>query len=250
MRTVLEAIKKYKHICWYPSAGADFRSLLFISDWYCKKYNLPLDKGQEMPDLYVLTDYAGFPVWYGEDYEREGEDFLKPGFCLVDNAYYSNSTKVTVKTVERLRDLHLSFDRELADFDNNSLYNAAFLMEVEVESVLEGIVTKYDATVLYVMALNESFYRELILPNRVRVEYQVLVRYGEGILGGARLNPAWIIRAYKNLGTKYLISEWDYVSDAENDTKSFDPMPRLKEIYTISGKQWSQHDMIGWYKVR
>ena len=44
--------------------------------------------------------------------------------------------------------------------------------------------------------------------------------------------------------------EWDYVSAAENDMESYNPMPRLKNIYTINGKQWSQHDMIGWYKVR
>lgn len=249
MRTVLEAIKPYKHICWYPSAGRDFRSLLFISDWYCNKFNLPKDEGQEMPDLYVFTDYVGFPVWYREDYEREGKGFLKPGFCLVDNAYYSNSTKITVKAVERLRDLNLSFDRELADFDNNSLYNSAFLMEVEVESMLEGVVTKYGTTVLYVMALNEAFYQEFILPNQIRMEYQVIVRYGEGMFGGARLHPAWIIKSYKDLETRYLISEVDYVTEAAKKDESGMPGPSLERIHTINGKQWSQHDEIGWYKI-
>ena len=249
MRTVLEALKNYNHICWYPSAGRDFRSLLFISDWYCKKFNLPKDEGQELPDLYILTDYSGFPVWYGDDYDREGMEFLKPSFCLVDNAYYYNSTKITVKTVERLRDLNLSFDRELASFDNNSLYNSAFLIEVEVESMLEGVLTKYDATILYVTALNEAFYKEFILPNQIKVEYQVLVRYGEGICGGAKLHPAWIIRSYKELGTRYLISEVDYVTETSKEDKSGVSGPVLERIYTINGKQWSQHDEIGWYKI-
>ena len=51
MRTTEEAIKQYKHICWYPSAGHDFRELLYISDWYYQKNNVPRDRGQKMPDL-------------------------------------------------------------------------------------------------------------------------------------------------------------------------------------------------------
>ena len=57
-------------------------------------------------------------------------------------------------------------------------------MEVEVESMLDGVVTTYGATVLYVTVLNELFYN-FLLRCHVKVEYEVLVRYGEGIGGGA-----------------------------------------------------------------
>lgn len=250
MRSTVDALKQFKHICWYPSAGMDFRPLLFISGWYCGKFGISMDEGQEMPDLFVLTDYCGFPSYFREEYKKEGFDFLKPGFRLIENEYYSNSTKITVKSVERLRDLGLPFDRELACFDNNQAYNSSFLMEVEVESKLDGIVTTYDANVLYITALNELFYNEIILRHHIKVEYQVLVRYGEGIGGGAMLNPSWIIRSYKELGTKYLISELRYVDDAEIDENSDKPMPVLEKIYSINAKQWSQHDAeIGWHRV-
>ena len=44
MRITLEVLKEYNHICWYPSAGVDFKPLLFISDWYYKKNNVPRTK--------------------------------------------------------------------------------------------------------------------------------------------------------------------------------------------------------------
>jgi len=250
MRTTEEAIRQYKHICWYPSAGRDFRPLLFLSDWYCRKNGLDLDEGQEMPDLYIFTDYVGFPVWFGDEYEKEGFDFLKPGFHLIENEYYSNSTKITIKCVERLVDFRFSFDRNLACMDSTPAYNSSFLMEVEVESKLEGVVTTYDATVLYITAFNETLYREFILRHHIKVEYQVLVRYGEGMGGGARIHPSWIIRSYRELGTKYLISELRYVEEAREDESTDKPMPVLEKIYSINAKQWSQHDAeIGWHRV-
>lgn len=247
MRTTQEAIRQYKHICWYPSAGKDFRSLLFLSEWYFRKNDLSLDEGQELPDLFVFTDYLGLSDYYEEEYEKEGFEFLKPGFRLIENEYYSNSTKITVKSVERLRDTGLPFSREYAAFDKSRAYNSSFLMEVEVESMLDGVVTTYSATVLYVTVLNELFYN-FLLRCHVKVEYQVLVRYGEGF-GGAMGGPDWIILSYRELGTKYLITEYRYVEDAKNKADIDDPLPVLTQFHSVSAKQWSEHDNIGWFKV-
>ena len=81
------------------------------------------------------------------------------------------------------------------------------------------------------------------------MEYQVLVRYGEGIGGGAMNGPDWIILSYRELGTKYLITEYRYVEDAENKADKADPMPVLEQFHSVSGKQWSEHDNIGWFRV-
>ncbi|MCR5616164.1 MAG: hypothetical protein K6F45_08380 [Saccharofermentans sp.] len=43
MRSVEEVIRLFEHVCWYPSAGSDFRPLLFLSDWYYKKNDVPMD---------------------------------------------------------------------------------------------------------------------------------------------------------------------------------------------------------------
>lgn len=55
--------------------------------------------------------------------------------------------------------------------------------------------------------------------------------------------------SYKGLGVRYLISEVDYVTEAAKKDESGMSGPVLERIYTINGKQWSQHDEIGWYKI-
>ena len=40
-------IKSYKRICWYPSAGADFRELLFLSEQYCKRKDVPVSSTEQ-----------------------------------------------------------------------------------------------------------------------------------------------------------------------------------------------------------
>lgn len=99
MRTTEEAIKQFKHICWYPSAGKDFRPLLFISNWYYKKNNVPIDDGQEFPDLFILTDHCGLfdshgdTSCLGDAYYQLKEGFCEPNAQLVD-IEYKNSSKV------------------------------------------------------------------------------------------------------------------------------------------------------------
>ncbi|MBR3247109.1 MAG: hypothetical protein IKG03_01775 [Clostridiales bacterium] len=89
MRTTKDAIKKFKHICWYPSAGKDLRPLLFISDWNYKKNNVPMDEGQEFPDLFILTDLCGFFDSYGDSdclgdaYYQLNDGFCEPGSSLI-----------------------------------------------------------------------------------------------------------------------------------------------------------------------
>ena len=93
MKTVSEAIRNYKHICWYPSAGVDFKPLLFISDWYYKKNNVPIDEGQVLPDLFIFTDYAGFHAidmelsGFGDDYEQIQNSYCESGFGFIEISY-------------------------------------------------------------------------------------------------------------------------------------------------------------------
>ena len=63
---LIDEIKKFKHICWYPSAGADFRALLFFSEAfysdysgffrYSKPYAYPDDAERIVPDLFIFND--------------------------------------------------------------------------------------------------------------------------------------------------------------------------------------------------
>ena len=252
MRTTEEAIKQFKHICWYPSAGKDFRPLLFISDWYYKKNNVPRDEGQELPDLFILSDYCGLFNSNGdvsclEDayYQLWGGSF-EPGSCLMRVNYKNSSTEINVKKYEKLRNLYLPFSRRYASFGKSSDYNSSRLLNVEVVSRINNVVNRYETSILYVATLNEYFANNFLIPNGIRTEYQVIVAYGA--FGGGRIGPQWIVQRYQEFGTKYLIGNeygWCHLSEDYPDK----PVPLCEAIYGINGEQWSKGQPVIWYKL-
>ena len=254
MRTVEKAIKQYNHICWYPSAGEDFKPLLFISDWYYKKNNVPMDEDQVLPDLFIFTDYAGFHSRdnelrdYGDAYEQIQNSFCKPGSCFIHVSYKNSSTDITVKSFEKLRDLHLPFDTSLASCEKGPDYNSAFLMKVEVRSRINETVNTYETSIMYVAALNEIFAERVLVPNRIKTEYLIIIRYGTGFGGGNGKGFAWILSDYKELGIKYLVTS-HCVHGEFSETESNKPYPQLTDIYGIDGKQWTKDVSVVWYKL-
>lgn len=252
MRTAEEAIKKYKHICWYPSAGKDFRPLLFISDWYYKKNNVPRNAGQEIPDLFIFTDLCGLFDSHGDDsclgdaYYQLREGFCEPGSSLIRTSYKNSSTEIVVKKYERLRDLNLPFDKEYAHFDKASDYNSSLLLNVEVISRINDVINRYETCILYVAALNEFFADNFLLPNGIKIEYQVIVAYGA--FGGGHYGPQWILQKYKDFGIKYLIGNdygWSHMFEDYPDK----PAPHFDVLYRIDGEQWSKGSPVVWYKL-
>lgn len=252
MRTTEETIKHFKHICWYPSAGKDFRPLVFISDWYYKKNMVPKDDGQEFPDLFIFTDLCGLFDSHGDDsclgdaYYQLKEGFCKPGSRLIRVSSKNSSTEIIVKKHERLRDLNIPFDQECAYFDKASDYNSSLLLNVEVVSRIDDVLNRYETSILYVAVLNEFFANNFLLPNRIKIEYQVIVAYGG--FGGGHYGPQWILQKYKEFGTKYLIGNdygWSHMSEDYPDK----PAPRFDVLYWIDGEQWSKGSPVIWYKL-
>ena len=252
MRSTKEAIKKFKHICWYPSAGKDFRPLLFISDWYYRMHDVPRDARQKFPDLFILTDLCGLfdssgdnNEYLGDAYYQMRDGFCEPGSCLINVPYTNSSTQIIVKKFERLRDLDLPFDKEYANYDKAFDYNSSLLMNVEVISRLGDNVNRYEMAILYVAALNEFFADGFLIPNKIKTEYQVIVRYGA--FGGGHYSAEWILQRYEEFGTKYLIGTdygWTHLSELDPDK----PGPHFDAIYGIDGAQWSGLPVI-WYKL-
>ena len=254
MRTVLEALKEFSHICWYPSAGVDFKPLLFISDWYYKKNNVPMDEGQVLPDLFIFTDYAGFHVHdmelscFGDAYEQIQNGHCEPGSCFIHVSYKNSSTEIIVKSFEKLRDLQFPFDTELASCEKGYDYNSAFLMKVEVVSRINEKDNTYETSIMYVAALNELFAERVFIPNRIKTEYLIIIRYGTGFGGGNGKGFTWILRDCQKLGIKYLVTS-HCVRGEISETESDKPYPQLTDIYGIDGKQWTKDVPVVWYKL-
>ena len=252
MRTIEEAVKQFEHICWYPSAGNDFRALLFLSDWYYSKHNVPLDEGQELPDLFILTDLRGLHDVF-EPQEFEIDDGLGhvsyrrcvPGASIIHASYKGRYSDITLKKIEVLESHNFPFNPNMTSFQCGQTYNSAYFLEVEVETKKYETINKYSANVMYISVQNEFFLSEFLMPNHIKVEYQVLVRYGrdEAIPRSEELPPK-IIRQFRKLGIKYLISNEEYVSDAFPDGSIGNP------IYTINGGQWSGYGAVNWYNLK
>ena len=251
MRTIEEAINEFKHICWYPAAGCDFRPLLFLSEWYYKKCDVPMDEGQMLPDLFVLTDVQGLrDVFEAADFKRcdeLGNYIYRPcevGARILHATYKNRYTDITVKSIEELQSHEFSFDPEISSPERGPNYNSAFMLEVEVESKKFGETNKWSAKVLYISVQNEIFIKECLAPGKIRVVYQVLVRYGH--FGSANpLSeelPVKIVRNREKLGIRYLISNTEYIKAAYPD--GF-----IEPFYSINGFQWSGYGAVNWYKV-
>lgn len=254
MRTIEEVIKEFEHICWYPSAGEDFKPLLFLSDWYYKKNSVPMDEGQITPELFIFTDYAGFHSHdtelrrYGDAYEQIQNGYCEPGSSFIHVSYKNSSTDIIVKSFEKLRDLQLSFDTELAAFEKGPDYNSAFLMKVEVISRINEKVNTYETSIMYVATLNELFAERVLVPNRIKTEYLIIIRYGTGFGGGNGKGFTWILSEYKELGIKYLVTS-HCVQGELTEAESDKPYPQITGLYGIDGKQWTKDVPVVWYKL-
>ena len=249
MQSIEEVVKNYKHICWYPSAGRDLRALLFLSDWYYEKHRIPVDEGQMLPDLFVLTDISGlndlFYPWENTPFAGKhiSINYCTPGACILHASYLGRYTTITVSKIEELENHGFTFNSEIFFGEKSTTYDTSYFLEVEVESRKYGVINKYTANVLYIAVQNEFFIKEFLVPNKTTVEYQVLVRYGrDPKIPRSEELPPKIIRSYRERRTNYLISNEEYVSDAF-------PEGFVEPIYTIDGSQWSGYGPVSWYKL-
>ena len=172
LRTLNDILKTHKHICWYPSANADFRGLLYLSNRYFEWKKIPREAGQELPDLFIMTDiypheiinYAGSYEWKRKQEEgysdiylfREGRwrkirnlyrGYRYRSYCVKDDKhktvrykeYRQKVTEINVTHIERLCDIKLDFRPEF--FIGGVLehkppyYGNAFYIQAHVESI-------------------------------------------------------------------------------------------------------------------
>lgn len=237
-RRYLKSIPAEPRIAWYPSAGKDFRALMFLS----AKYQLHNPaKGHEPipPDIFIYTDY----------YPWSSSTFL-------DSLTIFQDSRTTVKVIEFdiLPNIDLPLHREIVSFPEVSIAtNRVIFMQVEVSSDLFGII-RYP--VFYVFSENEAFCAEKLIANEVKLSHIINVRYGAGF-GGSRVSAAWLVHNLECLGCEVFISDGHHTScQGKSDIfriypqlqKQFDEK-RLLRIRKINGASWSNHGDVSWYLV-
>lgn len=225
-------------IAWYPSAGKDFRALLYLSASYAIKHHV--EEEPAAPDLFIFSDY--FP-W-------KNDNFLDDELI-----YRDEHTTIEIESIEELPILNLELHPEIVDFPaGNIATDRLIFIEVKVNSDVLG---EFKFPVLYAFAENEAFYCKKLAPNNAVISHIIHVRYGGGCGGGGKASGIWLKHVLCELKTEVFISD-DHYSWQEGDNFALNyckEIPKkdtsnLKQFRRIPGHLWSDYtDNVTFYKV-
>ena len=181
-RQFLDNFEGEPHIAWYPSAGGDFRDLLYLSPAFSRMK--PATKPEPPPpDIFLHSDYN--PCWFGSRVRDQSV------------VYEDGRTKVSVSTVEDLPRLELPLDPEIICFPERSrAVGRVLFLDIEVWSNALGSLR---APVVYVCSENEAFCAKKMLPCGARISHVIHVIYGGGCGGGGRASGVWLLNVLPKL---------------------------------------------------
>ena len=262
MNTVEEIIKNHKKICWYPSAGADFRELLFLSEQYCKWRNVPISS-DELPDLFILTDCNPSDICFTKTLGTTCVEELNGDYYSLMRYLFKSldgRTLITLRNrVECIEKIDIPFDSNLFCFEPSNNYGNAYFIQAKVHSKPLGI---WNVDMLYILTENTNFGLHYLVKHNIFIDYIVRVRYGDAF-GGSRLSGEWLLKLLRPLNVKYFLSNpitedsFKYIptlllqdnyleyKDIIEDTSKI----ALKEIYRVNAITWSNQGDICWYKI-
>ena len=256
-------IKSYKRICWYPSAGADFRELLFLSEQYCKWKNIPITS-EELPDLFILTDCNPKDTFSPKNIagltcieKLNGQEYSQMNY-LFDSL--DRRTLITLRNkVECIGTINVPFDSRLFAFKPSNNYGNVYFIQAKIYSKKLGV---WNADILYILTENTNFALHYLIKHHICIDYLVRVRYGDAF-GGSMLSGEWLLKLLRPLNVTHFLSKlvtedtFNYIpelllndnySNYKNiltDTSTI----ALKELHRINAMTWSNQGDIYWYKV-
>ena len=227
--------KPEPRIAWYPSAGEDFRALLYLSKQY-SDLNPATKEEPAPPDVFLYTDY--FP-W-------KNSRFLDHKVIYTDN-----NTSISLIAIEELPMLILPVPAELVDFPEGSkATNRCLFLKVVVYSETLGA---YEVPVIYCFAENTVFFKDILLANKAKISHVIHIRYGGGLGGGGTSSGVWLLKTLQLLSSEILITDSHYYMQ-EGDEFAFSLCPILREqaepnfetIRILRGEKWSNHGDVRW----
>lgn len=234
----LDQFERDPRIAWYPSAGSDFRGLLYLHPNYSQLFPASEQEPQP-PDIFLFTDYD--PWSYSLP--------LRQGTIFSDGR-----TTVRIDHIEELAELSLPLHEEVVNFINrNPLTDTVLFLIIRINSNMLG---SYTYPVIYARAENESFYCYKLAPNNAKISHIIHVRYGGGLGGGGKASGVWLLHVLKKLNCEVFITDGKHhwQSGDKFFLKFCSSIPRekdvrLKPIRIIPEKSWSNHGDVSWNLV-
>ena len=246
----LVEILKDKTICWYPSAGDDFRPLLYLSEQYVSTRD-DIRNIAPLPQLFVFTDYHNsyFDCNY-KGLKALSEGTLKSGDYLYDDSvrgiihFNYKHTKIKVLSIKKV-DIDIpQLDRSLACNEASVKYGTGYCMSVQItskdESRRKNNLGTYTAQLLYIFAENSAF-AELLLRENIRVDFLLRIRYGINCGDSCDTDGEWLRYAAPKLGVKYYFEETDRSGALHYNDRQI--IQKLSEICGPLDTKWEGEQM-------
>lgn len=239
-RGFLDGFVGEPRIAWYPSAGEDFRDLLYLQPRY-QNMN-PSEKPEPAPpDVFLHTDY--FP-------------WSTSRFLDSLTLHNDSRTNLSITSIEELPRLDLPLDRGLVDFPKGSTATGRVVfLQVQVTSTELG---SFICPVIYAFVENTAFLARRVLPSGARLSYVVKIRYGGGCGGGGKSSGAWLQNILKKVGAEVFISDGESRFQS-GDVRALELYPQLtgedcsrylEQVRVIPGDRWSHHGDVQWNIVK
>jgi hypothetical protein len=215
-------------IAWYPSAGSDYRDLLYLSEQYATKDPAGAEE-PAAPTFFIHTDHGSF--------------FDEQAFSSAE-LYKDYRTTVEVKTLEELPRCVIDPACGIVDASrDDSLTGRVVFMEIEVRSRALGLIK---APVVYAFCENEGFCAKVLLPLKSKISHIVQVRYGAGMGSGGWAAGIWLWNVMERLGSEVYVGDGDRRRES-GDLVAYERYPDLRgserqvlnvEIRRLHTKGW------------
>lgn len=256
-------IKKHKCVCWYPSAGSDLRPLLYLSEPFYKKHEELANEATTFPDLFILTDY------YMKDY-MDYSFTVFPYICSFDKLhnrtlnngdiiFQDNRTTLTVNNIKEIVVNNVAAKMDLISQRISPVYGQGYYMTIKIDS--HGTPTKklgtWETDVIYLYSENTAFAKEILIRNKIDIDYIVRVRYG-GAFGGSRKTfGSWLFQLAEQLNVKYYVSSINDLIYKNGDVialkylqQNTDFVPVKPSLIKLYEREWYKREPVAWYRVK
>ncbi|MBE2278759.1 MAG: hypothetical protein IAE91_00060 [Ignavibacteriaceae bacterium] len=238
LKKYLDSFNEPINIAWYPSAGVDFRSLLYLSPEYAKINPATIEE-KVFPNFFIFSDY--YPWSYST--------FLD--YRLI---YNDARTFVSVTNIEELPRLDLPTDHEIVDFpEGSSATGRVLFIEVFVSSEKLG---DFNYPLIYAFVENEPFCSKILLSNNYDISHIMHIRYGGGLMGGGKSSGLWVLNVLKRLNCKLFITDSHYALQ-HGDKAAYriyknlkGKKPEMSVIRTLNSESWSGHGDVTWNIIK
>ena len=154
----LKSLDPVPRIAWYPSAGHDFRDLLYLNPAYCRLK--PTKNDPKPPEFFLHTDY--YP-W--------GETIF---FLDNEMIYKDDRTSIVVEQVEELPTINLPLSPELVRFKEKTIATGrVFFLRLRVQSSILG---EARFPIIYAYLENAAFCAKYAIPTKAKFSHIIHIR--------------------------------------------------------------------------